>query len=155
MRDTTIELSPEQRARLATACADDGSPVPSWEFDVLAPAGALRSTVDDMLTFVEANLTTIDSALSKAMASAREKHFEHWWDGASGLGWIIMTTAEGPVIHWHDGGTGGYLSFMGISEGHDTGVVLLSNYGNTLSGEDPVGELGLRILKLATKVSVE
>jgi hypothetical protein len=43
-----------------------------------------------------------------------------------GLGWLIRE-AHGRTIHWHNGGTGGYHSFVGFDKERKTGVVVLSN----------------------------
>lgn len=153
LKNTTISLSKEQQARLALGYAD-GKPVPNWEFDVLAPAGALRSTVNDMLTFAEANLAVTDSALSKAMHRARQPYFEHWLDGASGLGWMKLVSLEDMDAWWHDGGTGAYNSFLGICEKSQVAVVVLSSYGNALYDGDGLDKVGFELLKLATKVSL-
>src|SRR5581483_181900 len=56
LRDTVVSLSPPQQARLIqghTANYRDARP---WEMDSLAGAGAIRSTADDLLTYLEANL---------------------------------------------------------------------------------------------------
>jgi len=154
LKDTTVTLSQEQQARMARGYTEDGNPVPTWEFDVLAPAGALRSTADDLLTFAEANLTVTDSALSKAMHRARQQHFAHWWDGASGLGWMKLVSLEDIDVWWHDGGTGAYSTFLGFSEKHQLAVVVLSGYGNALYDDDSLDKVGFELLKLATKVSL-
>lgn len=36
-----------------------------------------------------------------------------------------------------------------------TGVVLLSNYGDAMAGDDSLDRMGMELLKLATKVSWE
>ena len=61
---------------------------------------------------------------------------------------------EGLNIFWHNGGTGGYVSFIGFDPEHQTGVVILSNYGDAFAGDDSVDRMSLEILKLAAKVSL-
>jgi D-alanyl-D-alanine-carboxypeptidase/D-alanyl-D-alanine-endopeptidase len=53
------------------------------------------------------------------------------------LGWHILTT-NGKEIVWHNGGTGGYRSFMGFDPVARVGVVALSNTSTTL-GVDDIG----------------
>ena len=43
-----------------------------------------------------------------------------------GLGWLT-TNVEGIEVVWHDGGTGGYMSFMGFTKDGEKGVVVLTN----------------------------
>jgi hypothetical protein len=53
---------------------------------VLAPAGAFRSTANDLLKFVEANLETQPTDISKALALAQERHYKEM-AGGIGLAW--------------------------------------------------------------------
>jgi CubicO group peptidase (beta-lactamase class C family) len=66
MHDTAIRLSDEQQARLAPGHAE-GKPVRQWDFEVLAGAGALRSTMADMLRFLRANLDPESTPLRAAI----------------------------------------------------------------------------------------
>src|SRR4030095_12775138 len=50
--DAKIKLSSEMLAILATGHNQALKPVPNWDLPTLAGAGALRSTVNDMLKFV-------------------------------------------------------------------------------------------------------
>ena len=52
-----------------------------------------------------------------------------------GLNWF--TAHQGPVeIVWHNGGTGGYRSFLGLDKPHQRAVVVLTN---SVNGVDDVG----------------
>jgi CubicO group peptidase (beta-lactamase class C family) len=54
------------------------------------------------------------------------------------LGWHIFKTPSGQEIIWHNGGTGGYRSFIGFDPKKRAGVVVLSNrFTNT--GVDDIG----------------
>jgi CubicO group peptidase (beta-lactamase class C family) len=57
------------------------------------------------------------------------------------LAWHIFTR-NGDDLIWHNGGTGGYRSFIGFSPKTKVGVVVLSNT-STLAGVD---DLGLHVL---------
>jgi CubicO group peptidase (beta-lactamase class C family) len=52
MEATQITLTPCLRARLAVGHSPAGFVVPSYDFGVLAPAGALSSTAKDMLKYI-------------------------------------------------------------------------------------------------------
>ncbi|MCP5114243.1 MAG: beta-lactamase family protein, partial [bacterium] len=67
MEDTVIALSPEQRARFLTGVDMRYRPNQGWDMDVMAPAGGIRSTASDMLTYLEAQLNP-ESAGSLAEA---------------------------------------------------------------------------------------
>ena len=69
MSSTGITLSPDMKARLATGHNDKLVAVPNWDLPALAGAGALRSSANDMLTFLAANLGYVKSPLAPAMAA--------------------------------------------------------------------------------------
>ncbi len=140
MADTSITLSSSQQERLAIGHSVQLRPVANWDLPTLAGAGALRSTVNDMLTFVEANLGLVESPLHAAMAvtHAPRRDFAPP-DMRIGLGWVTRR-GHGRELHWHNGGTGGYRSFLGFDLESQTGVVVLSNSG------DSVDDLGFHLL---------
>ncbi|MER8170665.1 serine hydrolase, partial [Acinetobacter baumannii] len=52
-----------------------GKPVPHWDFhDSMAGAGAVCSTISDMLTYIDANLSLTDHALHSALAESQKEH---------------------------------------------------------------------------------
>lgn len=155
MTNTAIRLTEVQRARLTPGHSTKGEVVPGWDFDVFAPAGALRSNVDDLLNFIEANLTDAETPVGRALAHARTLHRV----GDAGdlpLGWQRQEDFQsGLEIYWHNGGTGGYASFIAFSRRQQIGVVVLSNYGDAMAGRFAVDKLGFDLLKLGSKVSWE
>lgn len=140
MADTSVTLSSSQQERLAIGHSVQLRPVANWDLPTLAGAGALRSTVNDMLTFVEANLGLHESPLQVAMAETHAPRRDFPGpDMQIGLGWVIRG-GHGRELHWHNGGTGGYRSFLGFDLESKTGVVVLSNSG------DSVDDLGFHLL---------
>ena len=155
LSNTVINLSEAQRHRLAPGHSPKGEVVASWDFAVLAPAGALRSCAADLLTFIAANLAPGETPVGRALKECQRQRPDAGL-GAAGLGWQHTTTIQGELkIIWHNGGTGGYASFIGFDPAHQTGVVVLSNYGDAMAGNDAADRLGMEILKLASKVSLE
>jgi len=132
MRETAITLSPALRARLAPGHDAEGHVVSNWDLPTLAGAGALRSTAQDMLTFLRANL---DST-----SVFRQTHVSRHATGTAGLtiglAWHILTRPGGASITWHNGGTGGYRSFTGFDPVRRVGVVVLTNAN---IGADDIG----------------
>ena len=53
------------------------------------------------------------------------------------LGWHIAASNDKEIV-WHNGGTGGYRSFIGYDPRARVGVVVLSNAG-TVAGPDDIG----------------
>ena len=139
MKSTSITLSPEMKARLATGHNKDREPVSNWDIPTLAGAGALRSSANDMLRFLAANLGSTETPLASAMASLLSPRSP---TGAPNMeiarAWHIQTK-NGTEIISHGGGTGGYRTFVGYSPKSRMGVVVLSN------SLVPIGDLALHV----------
>ena len=133
MPGTGITLSSSMKQRMATGHSAMLAPVSNWDFPTLAGAGALRSSANDMLTFLEAFLGYKESPLAPAMKAMLEVR-RPLGQSTIGLGWMIYST-DGREIAWHNGGTGGFHSFAGYRPTERIGVVVLSN----ACGVDDIG----------------
>jgi CubicO group peptidase (beta-lactamase class C family) len=111
------------RAHLAPGHDDTGKAAKNWDWDALAGAGAIRSTANDMLRYLKANMGIDQSPLVAAMKLAQQPRRDIDDKIRIGLAW--MTTDKGVV--WHSGGTYGYSSFIGFTADGRRGVVILSN----------------------------
>jgi CubicO group peptidase (beta-lactamase class C family) len=132
MDNTRITLTNGMKARLATGHNAGLKPVANWDLPTLAGAGALRSTVNDMLKFVAANLGLVSSPLATAMSRTHQTLHETGSTGLEvGLGWHILKRFDSEIV-WHNGGTGGYHSFVGFIKKQRRGVVVLSNSTNDI-----------------------
>ena len=244
LTDTAIALSADQASRLAPGHDAMGEPTSNWDLPTLAGAGALRSTADEMLTFLRANLDPpetpagaalrachvprpvawrrrIGVGIAQAVGLAAASLLVQWavplspgrwtflaalilpvlvaegwkgfwsgvwtavavwagswllWGSAFGwapagvallislavsglaagylppggpvrLGWQEAAAGEATAL-WHNGGTGGYRSFVGFVPGSRVGVVVLSNSANDV---DPIGMALLKALHEARR----
>ena len=137
MTSTSVTLSPAMRARLATGHDAALAPTSNWDIPTLAGAGALRSSANDMLTFLEAFLGYRKTPLAGAMATMVKPRMPAGPNLHVGLAWHI-STGNGKTIVWHNGGTGGYRTFLAFDPAARTGVVVLANAG-TIAGPDDIG----------------
>jgi CubicO group peptidase (beta-lactamase class C family) len=116
----------------------DGKPVPHWEFDALAPSGALRSTARDLALFLQACLGFRDTPLN---ASIREsiKPLRPMGDGPGkvGLNWF-STAGPPPPIYWHNGATRGFHAYAGFDPAAGVGVAVMTN---SAASPDALGRL--------------
>ena len=134
MRDTGITLSPRLKQRMATGHDMMLAPVPNWDLPTLAGAGALRSSANDMLTFLEAFLGYRESPLAPAMRAMLEVRRPTGIPKVEiGLAWHFLGDGV-----WHNGGTGGFRSFLACDLKARIGVVALSNAA-TVGGVDDIG----------------
>jgi serine-type D-Ala-D-Ala carboxypeptidase/endopeptidase len=116
-------LTDALRAHLAPGHDASGMPAKNWDFDALAGAGAIKSTADDMLRYLRANMGIDPSPLTAAMQFAQQPRLNAFRGTRIGLAW--MTNGSGIV--WHNGETGGYASFIGFTADRRHGVVVLSD----------------------------
>lgn len=137
MRSTRITVTDEMRARLAVGHSPSGETVSNWDLPTLAGAGALRSTANDLLTFISAAMNS-EGPLASSFArlpTVRRQTGAPNLDIA--LGWHVLRL-HGRDLLWHNGGTGGYRSFVGFDPIERVGVVVLSNTGAPV-GVDDIG----------------
>ncbi len=129
--NTRITLTPAMTSSLAKGHSGNIK-VSNWDIPTLAGAGAMRSTAQDMLTFLAANMGLKKSRLYSAMkATHKQRHQAGSPDMHIGLGWHIRTSGNCRII-WHNGGTGGYWSFAGFIKDNQTGVVVLTNTSQSI-----------------------
>ena len=112
----------------------------------MAPAGAFRSTAKDLLMFSQANLRESDPQRAAILVRSQERYFDTSDTLSIGLAWHIWTLRNGQTVHWHNGGTGGYISFIGFDQAKQAGIVILSNYGDAFVNDNSVDEMAIRIL---------
>jgi len=143
MESTRISLTSDMKTRLAVGHAYyKMSPVPIMDTAVYAPAGALRSTANDLLTFLGANLGYTANPLAEAMAAMLKIHHPIPHSPAeTALAWGALKL-NGVEIISHNGGTIGTVSFIGFDPKARVGVVVLSNRGAGLG----VSDIGVHLL---------
>ena len=149
MQNTGIALSPTMKARMAVGHNVSLAVVPAWDFQVLAGAGALRSTANDMDSFLDATLGYTKTPLAKAMAAmlAVRRPIKAP-DAEQALGWHIIHRA-GRELVWKDGGTYGFGTFIGFDPQAKVGVAVLANAFVIGDGQASVDDIGLHLLDAA------
>jgi CubicO group peptidase (beta-lactamase class C family) len=139
MNDTRITLDDRLKARLAHGYVGQ-TPVASWDFDALAGAGGIRSTADDMLNYVAAEIGLVDSPLAPAMKLTQEVHFK-MTTGKTDTG-MVWNIGRRTGARYHGGQTGGYRCFVAFVPEKKIGVVILSNSSTTL-----IEQVGTRLIE--------
>ncbi len=138
LKDTRVTLTPEMKTRLAVGHSGGLQAVENWDIPTLAGAGALRSSANDMLTFLAANLGFVKTPLAQDMADeVSVRRSAGAPDMEIAYAWHIQTK-DGNSIVWHNGGTGGYRAYMGYDPKARVGVVALTNI-STPQGVDDIG----------------
>jgi D-alanyl-D-alanine-carboxypeptidase/D-alanyl-D-alanine-endopeptidase len=139
MKNTSVHLTPEMIENFAHG-HHQMQEVEYWDFTGLAGTGALRSNIKDMTLFLSANMGLTKSPLEALLEKCHQKVFAPSPAFAVGLGWIVSQSNNAEIIY-HNGGTGGFRSYLGFNPKLKRGVVVLSN-----STEEWPDELGLVLL---------
>jgi len=116
----------------------------------LQPAGAVRSSVDDLVTFARAHLQGLrgrDGFLRAATVAELHRPepgptqsvepFGHPVGYAAG--WVVFKLANGHRVSWHNGSAGSFFAWVTILPDDDAAIAVLTNVG----GRDP-GEIVCR-----------
>ena len=115
-----------------------------WDFDVLAGAGAIVSSVRDQIKFMADQLREENpfiAIMTDSLVSVSE-------DMSVGLGWHLRSIDDiGPYL-WHNGGTSGYTSSLSIDRGTKTGIVILSNVSAFHPKMGKIDELNFALMKM-------
>lgn len=102
-----------------------GETVPHWHFQSLAGAGAVVSTLDDMVSYTKTLMqkTVQQDAVAKQLLTPQKRI-----DGCcqQALGWLISEDDSGNPYAWHSGQTAGFSSFVGFYLDGSKAVVILN-----------------------------
>ena len=148
--DETFVALPDSLGPVAPAFGAFGEPVPHWTWtEATAGMGGLVSTADDLLALVEATIAPPDALpapLRAALTDAARPLRRTPGRMRVGLGWhVIPDLREGAGVVWHNGGTGGGSSFVGLDREVGVGVVVLTNRGGAANQE--ATRFGLGVLR--------
>lgn len=122
MKQTKIILNTSETKHLAKGHYDNGTLALPGTTQSQA-AGALRSTVSDMLKYMKYHLNESDEVIKLS-------HQTTWGDikyYASGLNWQMVKTSAGDRRIWQSGGSFGFSSYCALFPELRLGIVLLSN----------------------------
>ncbi len=141
LRDTSVAIDPAAAiGRVAQGHSSRGRPAAPWHLPAIAAAGALHSTATDLLAFLRACLEPPSSPPGAALAATLVPRFRIRRHLAVGLAWLLIGGDGAPTLAWHNGGTGGFRSFVGLSREPPVAVVVLSARASS------VDRLGMRLL---------
>jgi D-alanyl-D-alanine-carboxypeptidase/D-alanyl-D-alanine-endopeptidase len=148
MESTRITLTPELKSRFAQGHNYYGYAVSHTEWGALMGGAALRSTANDMLKYLSANLGLTPSDLTPLMEKTHVAHFHAYLNTDTGLNtdiglaWMITRDLQGTKIVQHGGLTRGYITFACFDMTRRRGVVVLFN-----SQDFDVPRIGMLLLE--------
>jgi serine-type D-Ala-D-Ala carboxypeptidase/endopeptidase len=157
MDNTRATLTPELKRRLAIGHDQSGKRAANYDFDAQAMAGcgALRSTANDLMKYVSANISLPPSSLTPLMEKTHQiRHRDSPAYGKTGMDWMDRGRIYPPNMELlgHAGGTAGYHVFIGFDKKQRRGVVVLCNQLGGLSSEE-IGWLLLEGVRLTPQIA--
>ena len=122
--DTTLHPTGEAARRLAAGHDPTPVPIPPLDIGIFAPAGALRSTVENLLSLLSAVLpgSPLEAAAQLLLSICRPAPAI---GGDQAFGWEVVTGTDPFVAK--DGVTAGQAASIVLDPPKRTGVVVLSN----------------------------
>ncbi|MFI8364933.1 serine hydrolase domain-containing protein [Streptomyces sp. NPDC085612] len=132
MTDTVVTVDPARAERSAQGHSRRGRARTPWNLADLAGAGALRSTATDLVAYARAQLDIgpVPPDLAEAIRTSREVRHRTSPFAWVHLGWTAhrLHPRQGSHLQiWHNGGTGGFCSFMGFDPEKGIAVIALGN----------------------------
>lgn len=130
LSSTFITIKDNVEAKMILGHRENGKEVPPLHMLDYQGAGAIRSTITDLLSFLSAHLHADADSFWKITHEPRRDMGRNM---SMGLGWVIDDTG----LICHNGATSGFSSFMGFRPHSKAGVVVLSNYRNRITQDSP------------------
>ncbi len=150
--DTRIDLTPDELARQAQGYSPEGWPKPhdnpTWP--AFNGAGALRSTMDDMMRYLAYNMGQANTPLNSLLPDLQR----HWHSGGPpgtyvGLAWqMFQMRGTNHMVIWKNGAASGLFSYIGFVKETGTGVVVIANR------KTRVGRVAMQILRMLNGANV-
>ncbi|WP_337043039.1 serine hydrolase [Emticicia sp. 17c] len=131
LSNTFIDIPANRTADFAQGYNEKGEAVAAWDLNTLAGAGGIRSTVTDLVRYLQANMTEAPETLQQAIDLSHQITFDKGKDVVA-LGWNLLRRKAFTIYH-HSGGTGGFRTFVGFDKEHQTAVVVLANSAEEVS----------------------
>ena len=151
MQNSSLFLTEQQMSNQALGHDRNSTVVPFYTAnDIFQGAGMIKSTLNDMFKYLEANLGLIETPLKDAMERAHQRTpgMHSGSLGDIGLAWYILELDDGQEVTYGGGDTNGHSAYIGFNKSESTGAIVLLNY----SGHDGTNlNLGAAIMKAINK----
>jgi CubicO group peptidase (beta-lactamase class C family) len=116
-----------------------GKPTSNWDFDVMAAAGGLKSTIEDMVKLTKIHFDK-ENPVVKMVFKERYQMNENV---SSTLSWLY---AKDKKVFINNGGTGGFSSSWSIQPDQKKAVIILTNVSGLGMFSEPLQTLNLQLL---------
>jgi serine-type D-Ala-D-Ala carboxypeptidase/endopeptidase len=122
LTDTSVDLSADQKSRLAQGYDETVQETALWDRKVLFGNGAIRSTASDILKYAQFYLHPETSPNPNAIRRSMRLRFQ---SPTQRIAYAWNVTPSGSI--WHSGMTGGFASELKVYPTRDLAVLYLTN----------------------------
>jgi len=115
-----------------------------WHAAALAPAGGIKSSAQEILSYLQYMSSPADSSAAAIIGKLLEPTATLAPKVSVCRAWHTSEEKDKPVIYWHNGGTYGFSTFAAFVKGQKKGVIVVVNKFNENMVSD---KLGITIMK--------
>jgi D-alanyl-D-alanine-carboxypeptidase/D-alanyl-D-alanine-endopeptidase len=142
LKDTTVTLDEAQQKRFAQGYNARVRPTADRDDPILTGAGAIRSSMNDVLRFIRANIEPAGTRFETALLASQVPRFEKPDMPRAATSWVFVDTGSEDGLA-RIGGTGGFRNYAVFNPKLKIGVVVLAN-----TASDEIYGLGNQVVKL-------
>ncbi|MEE9437813.1 MAG: serine hydrolase domain-containing protein [Saprospiraceae bacterium] len=129
------------KKNLVRGFKENGSHAHNWDMNVLEGAGAILSTSNDLVLFLDQLISKNHDWLNKQLEATAIVN-----DNMKiGMAWHIIKQSNGANLYWHNGGTGGYTSSFMVDVKNKRGMIILSNVSAFSQYSKDIETIGLSV----------
>jgi serine-type D-Ala-D-Ala carboxypeptidase/endopeptidase len=132
MKNSYINQKPKN-IKAAQGHTPDNKNTPAWTFKTnAAGVGGIRASLDDMVSYLQAELGKSQSTISPALKMTQQE-IKTDANNKIAMNWMLAPL-DNRSVHMHEGGTGGFSAFSAFDLEKQRGVVILSDTALTSMG---------------------
>lgn len=141
MNNTSLFLTEDQKLNYATGYNGSNQIMPSFTAnDIFQGCGMIKSSLNDMFKYLEANMGLKNVPLKDAMELTHQKVMHQGSMGDQGLAWLILELDDGQKIVYSAGNSFGQSAYLAFNKKESTGAVILLNSSNLDGSNIKMGE---------------
>ncbi len=127
LNHTKVGLSASEKEWVVHPYGANGERGYHWDFADYRSAGAVVSNLTDMISYAQAQMSAYAGAKQEIFSHTKISTFALNNATEIGLGWFLITAKNQGVDYFHNGGTGGFCSYMRINPDSGAAVIMFSN----------------------------
>ncbi|MGB0525410.1 MAG: serine hydrolase domain-containing protein [Flammeovirgaceae bacterium] len=137
---TKITLNAQEKSKMVAPYDPNGKEGSHWDLANFKAAGALIATIEDMATYAKVQMATYEGDKATVFKQTKKSSFVLNEQTEVGMAWFLIKKGT-KTLYFHNGGTGGFSSFIMIDPVQQKAVVSISN--NAFQTESETASMAL------------